>query len=58
MNEEFERQLRRQSKIAKVIQRKARNTGRSEVTGRDKVAFTRLNGQVIKNLARSAGDIE
>jgi hypothetical protein len=58
MNEEFERRLRRNTKIAKAINRKARESGRTEATGRDKVALIRLNGQTIKDLTQSIGDDE
>lgn len=54
---EFDRRLRRQSKIAKTIARKARESGK-EISGRAKVALTRLNGQVQKNFTRELGEFE
>lgn len=57
MTEEFERRIRRQAKIAKAIKRKARESGR-EITGRNKVVLTRLNGRVAKQPTRDIGDIE
>lgn len=57
VNSEFDRRLRRQSKIAKTIARKARESGK-EITGRAKVALTRLNGQVHKDVAQATGDVE